>query len=184
MTRLELLKLVIGRARSNGFEFRKWYTGRLGMPWISAEAAINLLESQRRYYALLFSHEFAQNFWKAGADITFEVPAASFTRVLPDGSTKTIERKSFIRRSSRPDTWRYHLREMADAEEPLRYIRKFLPVEDDLIEDDLAAATAENVKPKPTRRELKAAAPARTREKPLAKPVPTGLPPFLQRPYR
>ena len=58
MTRLELLTIVVGRARSNGFEFRRWYTSRLDLPWISAEAALKLLNQQRRYYSLLFSHDF------------------------------------------------------------------------------------------------------------------------------
>ncbi len=56
MTRLELLTIVVGRARGNGFEFRRWYTSRLGIPWISAEAALKLLDQQRRYFALLFAH--------------------------------------------------------------------------------------------------------------------------------
>jgi hypothetical protein len=30
------------------------------------------------------------------------------------------------------DAWRYHLKEMAIADEPLRYIRKFLLIEEDL----------------------------------------------------
>lgn len=179
MTRLELLKIIVGRARSNGFEFRRWYTGRLGIPWISAEAALTLLETQRRYYALLFSHDFAQTFWKPGAEITFEVPQTSFQRRRADGTIATIERKPYTRRSARKDAWRYHLKEMALAEEPLRYIRKYLAVEEDL-EDDLAAATANQVKPKPTKPQP---APS-SRTKPLAKPLPTGLPDFLRRPYR
>ena len=89
MNRIDLLKIVVGRARSNGFEFRRWYTLRLGLPWISSTAAISLLDSQRRYYALLFSHDFAAAFWKAGEDITFAVPAQSFQRQMPDGTTQT-----------------------------------------------------------------------------------------------
>ncbi len=135
MTRLELLTIVVGRARGNGFEFRRWYTNRLGLPWISAEAALNLLDQQRRYYALLFSHEFASAFWKAGEEITFAVPPQSFQRPMPDGSIQTVQRKGFIRRSARRDAWRYHLREMALAEEPLRYLRKYLNVEEDLSEE-------------------------------------------------
>lgn len=134
MTRLELLKILVGQARRNGFEFRRWYTSRLGLPWISAEAALNLLATQRRYYALLFSHEFANSFWKPGSDITFQVPAQTFQRAMPDGRVVTVHRKPFIRRSARPDAWRYHLREMALAEEPLRYMRKYLAVEDELVE--------------------------------------------------
>jgi hypothetical protein len=101
MTRLDLLKILVGQARTNGFEFRRWYTTRLGVPWISADAAFALLDAQRRYYALLFSHEFASTFWKAGADITFQVPAQTFERVTPDGGTATVTRKSFTRRSGR-----------------------------------------------------------------------------------
>ena len=142
MTRLELLTIVVGRARSHGFEFKKWYVGRMHLPWISAEAALTLLDQQRRYYALLFAHDFARAFWKGGEEITFAVPAQTFERVLPDGTRKVVERRPFTRRSARRDAWRYHLREMALAEDPLRYLRKYLNVEEDLSED-IAAATAE-----------------------------------------
>jgi len=134
MTRLELIQLLVGQARTNGFEFRKWYVGRLGIPWTSANDALALLSSQRRYYTLLFSHEFASTFWKSGERITFQVPQQTFQRVRPDGSVATVSRKGFTRRSSRDDSWRYHLREMALAEEPLRYMRRYLRVEDELDE--------------------------------------------------
>ena len=187
MTRLELLTIVVGRARANGFEFRRWYTGRLGIPWISAEASLKLLDQQRRYYALLFSHEFANSFWKAGEEITFSVPSQSFQRPMPDGSLKTVHRKGFIRRSARRDAWKYHLREMALAEEPLRYLRKYLNVEEDLTED-LAAATAEEGPAAPTRRrprvEPKPETPMKSRTKPLPRPLPTGTPAFLNRPFK
>jgi hypothetical protein len=185
MTRLELLTIVVGRARANGFEFRRWYTSRLGTPWISAAASLKLLDEQRRYYALLFSHEFANAFWKAGEEITFSVPSQSFRRPMPDGSIKTVERKSFIRRSARKDAWKYHLREMALADEPLRYLRKYLNVEEDLTED-LVAATAEDEAPVAKRRRPRAALkpepPAKTRSKQLPRPLPTGTPSFLNHP--
>jgi hypothetical protein len=187
MTRLELLTIVVGRARANGFEFRRWYTGRLGIPWISAEASLKLLDQQRRYYALLFAHEFANAFWKAGEEITFSVPAQSFQRPMPDGSLKTVQRKGFIRRSARRDAWKYHLREMALAEEPLRYLRRYLNVEDDLAED-LAAATAEEPPSATTRRrprtDPKIETPAKSRAKPLPRPLPTGTPAFLNRTFK
>ena len=85
MTRTELLQLLLGQARANGFEFRRWYTSRLGLPWSSTKQAIDVLAAERRYYALLFSHEFAQNFWKAGEKITFLVPKQTFLRTRPDG---------------------------------------------------------------------------------------------------
>ncbi|MES2392670.1 MAG: hypothetical protein V4555_13575, partial [Acidobacteriota bacterium] len=160
---------------------------------------LTLLEAQRRYYALLFSHEFAVTFWKPGADITFAVPSQTFDRVMPDGSVGTVTRKSFTRRSARPDAWRYHLREMALAEEPLRYIRKYLNVEEDL-DEDLAAAEADDHHPTPTAKPKKAARPAKAtkshskkktpptptktgRAKPLKRPLPTDLPAFLRRPF-
>jgi hypothetical protein len=196
MTRLELLTIVVGRARTNGFEFRRWYVSRLGLPWISAEASLKLLDQQRRYYALLFSHDFANAFWKAGEEITFSVPSQTFQRRMPDGSTGTVTRQSFTRRSARRDAWRYHLREMALSEEPLRYLRKYLNVEEDLTED-IAAAVAEEQpipeQPKTPRPRIKRPPIAKVptgdrlksseRAKPIARPIPTDLPAFLRRPY-
>ena len=187
MTRLELLQLVVARARANGFELRRWYTGRLGLPWISAEAALILLDSQRRYYALLFSHEFASAFWKAGSEITFEVPAQSFQRAMPDGSPRTVQRKSFIRRSVRPDVWRYHLQHMALADEPLRYLRKYLHIEETLDpEPEAQSAPQPPSEHKPhgdgkagAKSPAKSAASKATKHRPLSAEPPA----FLQRPY-
>lgn len=134
MTRFELLQLLIGQARANGFQFRRWYVGKLGLPWTDARQAMELLTAERRYYALLFSHEFASNFWKAGELMTFQVPTQTFTRKMADGSIGVVKRKGYTRRSAREDAWRYHLRELAVAEEPLRYMRRYLRVEDDLEE--------------------------------------------------
>lgn len=142
MTRLELIRLLIGQARLNGFEFRKWYTGRLGRPWESSQAALEYLAEERRYYSLIFSHEFASMFWKAGEPIVFQVPKSTFTRISPDGSVKTVKRKAHTRRTTREDVWQYHLKELALAEEPLRYLRRFL-----LIEDDLDAEEGRTAKP-------------------------------------
>lgn len=135
MTRFQLLHLLLGQARENGFEFRRWYTARLGLAWINGQHAIETLASERRYYALLFSHEFAQNFWKAGGRITFQVPGQTFQRTRPDGTIGTVTRKPYTRRSGREDVWKYHLRELALAEEPLRYMRRYLRVEDEMEED-------------------------------------------------
>jgi hypothetical protein len=131
MTRLQLLQLLVSQARANGFEFRRWYT-RLGLPWPGAAEAIGALAEQRRYYALLFSHEFAENFWKAGERITFQVPAQTFTRKMANGKIGTVQRKGYTRRSARENAWLYHLREMAAAEDPLRYMRRYLRVVDEL----------------------------------------------------
>jgi hypothetical protein len=146
MTRFELLHLLVAQARANGFEFRKWYISRLRLPWQTTRHAIETLSEQRRYYALLFAHEFASSFWKAGERITFQVPTQTFTRRKADGTIGTVSRKGYTRRSARDDAWRYHLRELAVAEEPLRYMRKYLRVEDELdlemdveLDDDLNA---------------------------------------------
>lgn len=136
MTRFELLQLLIGQARTNGFEFRKWYVTRLNLPWQNAHQAIETLTTERRYYALLFSHEFASSFWKPGEIMTFQVPTQTFTRRMADGTIGTVKRKAYTRRSARDDAWRYHLREMALAEEPLRYMRRYLRVAEDLVEDE------------------------------------------------
>jgi hypothetical protein len=135
MTRFELLQLLVGQAKANGFEFRRWFTGRLGLPWIDMAKALETLATQRRYYALLFSHEFAQSFWKAGETMTFLVPAQTFQRSKPDGTVASVTRKGYIKRSVRPEAWKYHLRELAAAEEPLRYMRRFLRIEDAMDED-------------------------------------------------
>jgi hypothetical protein len=84
----------------------------------------------------LFSHEFASHFWKAGELMTFEVPTQTFKRRMADGSIGTVTRKAYTRRSAREDAWRYHLRELAMAEEPLRYMRRYLRVEDQLTESE------------------------------------------------
>jgi hypothetical protein len=143
MTRLQLLQLLIAQARTNGFELRRWYTSHLGLPWQSSRHAMEMLAAEKRYYVLLFSHEFASTFWKGGELMTFQVPTQSFSRRMADGSIGTVTRKAYTRRNTREDAWRYHLRELAVSEEPLRYMRRFLRVEDEL-EEETAAQVAED----------------------------------------
>jgi len=131
MTRQELLRIVIRQARNNGFPFRKWFQVAVD-PWTNFEDAIELLAKGRRYYSLLFAHEFARSFWKQGAQISFIVPAASYTRRDKEGRIVTVTRKPFTRRTLKADVWKYHLREMAAHDEPLRYIRRFLVIEGDV----------------------------------------------------
>jgi hypothetical protein len=141
MTKQQLIQLLVGQARANGFEFRKWYTGKLGRTWENAQQALEDLASERRYYVLLFSHEFASHFWKAGEQITFQVSKQTFKRRMADGTIGSVNRKSYTRRSSREDVWRYHLRELAVAEEPLRYMRRYLRVEEELDAETVPAPT-------------------------------------------
>ena len=132
MTRQEVLRIVIRRARANGFEFRRWFLTAIHPSWTSFDGAVELLSQRRRYYTLLFSHEFARAFWKQGSQISFVVPSASYTRKDKNGHIVTVTRKPFTRRTLKADVWRYHLREMAAHDEPLRYIRRFLVIEGDV----------------------------------------------------
>jgi len=104
----------------------------MALPWISFDAATQALANQRRYYALLFEHEFAQAFWREGTNMTFVVPNSSFERVSKDGTVKVVTRRGHTRRAVKADAWRYHLKAMAVTDEPLRYIRRFLLIEEDL----------------------------------------------------
>jgi hypothetical protein len=132
MTREELLRILIRQARVNGFPFRKWFQTTIEPTWTNFEDAIDVLSQGRRYYALLFAHEFARAFWKQGSQISFVVPSASYTRRDKDGQIITVNRKPFTRRTLKADVWKYHLREMAAQHEPLRYIRRFLLIEGDV----------------------------------------------------
>ena len=64
--------------------------------------------------------------------MTLQMPRQTFQRQMSDGTIGTIVRKPFTRRSTRSDAWLYHMRQMAAAEDPLRYIRRFLRIEDEL----------------------------------------------------
>jgi hypothetical protein len=132
LTRQELLRTAIRHARANGFEFRRWFQRAIDPSWTSFEEAVELLAQGRRYYALLFAHEFGRAFWKQGSQISFVVPAASYTRRDKEGRIVTVTRKAFTRRTLKADVWKYHLREMAAHDEPLRYIRRFLVIEGDV----------------------------------------------------
>jgi len=143
MTRKELLRMVVLRARVHGFEFRRWYQTNIDSEWTGFEQALGTLESGRRYYALLFSHDFAKHFWKKGTQITFLLPSHEYQRLDAKGKVVTIKRKSFTRRSSRSNSntlWQYHLEQMAVWDEPLRYIRRFILTGE---EQDAAGEAAE-----------------------------------------
>jgi hypothetical protein len=132
MTRKEVLALLVLHARNNGFLFRRWYKSKIDTPWQDFETAIDTLSQDHRYYSLLFSHDFARCFWKQGSQITFVVPTVEYKRPSKGGKIITVRRKAFTRRTTKPDAWIYHLREMAAAENPLRYIRRFLVTREEL----------------------------------------------------
>jgi hypothetical protein len=148
MTRRELLRMLVVRARGHGFEFRKWYETNIEPEWTDLNHAISVLAGGRRYYALLFSHDFARNFWKKGTQISFLLPSQEYTRLDRSGKPVIIRRKAFTRRTSRSTSntlWQYHLEQMAVWEEPLRYIRRFILTDEELETHttDTVAAPAE-----------------------------------------
>jgi hypothetical protein len=140
MTKQEILRILIFQARANGFEFRKWFQRKIEAPWSNFDDAIDLLAGGRRYYSLIYSHEFVRCFWKQGAQMNFIVPSATYTRRDKSGRIVTINRKAFTRRTIKADVWKYHLREMVVQEEPLRYIRRFLMIEEDLAKSKSVAS--------------------------------------------
>ena len=127
MNRLELLELLLNQAQFNGFEFRRWFQSHIRPVWPGAEQALALLAGEGRYYSLLFSHDFARCFWRTGALISFSVPSITYPRVNSRGEVIQVTRKPFTRRTIKPDVWRYHLRQMAIADDPIAYLCRFLP---------------------------------------------------------
>ena len=127
MNRKELLLLLLNQAQFNGFEFRRWFQSHVRPSWPGAEVATALLAEEGRYYTLLFSHEFARCFWRSGAHMSFMVPAITYPRVNSQGDVVHVTRKPFTRRTIKPDVWKYHLRQMANSEDPIDYLCRFLP---------------------------------------------------------
>ncbi len=134
MTRQEILRFAVQHAKQNGFDFRRWFQSAVIAKWTSMDAAIELLAEKHNYYALLFSHEFAECFWQAGSQITILIPAISYTVRDKEGELVTIHRKAYARRTLKADSWRYHLREMVDFPQPLKYVRRFIVSQEDLDE--------------------------------------------------
>ncbi len=132
MTRKETLLLLLSRALANGFEFRRWYQANISSEWHGAEDAVSRLAVDGRHYSFIFSHEFARAFWMKGAQMHFVVPAKTYSRLNGKGQVVTIHRKPFTRRTIKGDVWKDHLRQMAIAEDPLRYLKRFLLVQEEL----------------------------------------------------
>ncbi len=135
MTRTELLQRLITQARESGFEFRKWFRQDTARPWTGASEAVDWLAQGSRAHMLLFSHSFARAFFRQGERLRFIQPALAYQRVGPNGSVQSVQRRAHTRQSNREDVWRYHLREMAAADEPLRYIRRYLLLTETMGED-------------------------------------------------
>jgi hypothetical protein len=132
MTRNDSLHLLIRNASGNGFEFRRWFQANIQAEWMSLEEAIAVLCTESRYYALIFSHDFARAIWKQGAQMNFVVPGSTYSRMNGKGEVVTITRKPFTRRTIKADVWKYHLRQMAISEDPMRYLKRFMPTHEDV----------------------------------------------------
>lgn len=130
MNRIELLGLLVNQAQFNGFEFRRWFQSHIRPVWPGTDLALVVIASERRYFGLLFSHDFAQCFWRTGTNISFRVPAITYPRVNARGEVVQVTRKPFTRRSVKPDVWKYHLRQMAESDDPIAYLCRFLPIHD------------------------------------------------------
>jgi len=140
-----LLHLLLGQARNHGFEFRRWFVEHIGVPWPGYNDALQWLATGRRAGVLLFSHGFARHFFQSGERIAFLVAPQTFERVTASGEIQTVHRKAHMRHSSREDVWLFHLREMAAAPEPLRYIRRYLITEESMssITEEIASKQEE-----------------------------------------
>jgi hypothetical protein len=130
MNRKELLRLLLNQAQFNGFEFRRWFQTHVRPTWPGAEEALVLLASEGRHFTLIFSHEFVRCFWRSGAQMSFMVPSVTYPRVTPQGEVVQVTRKPFTRRTIKPDVWKFHLRQMAASEDPIDYLCRFLPAQD------------------------------------------------------
>lgn len=136
MTRKELLHHLIHQAHTNGFAFRNWFRTSTATPWTNAEAAIEWLCEGARAHILIFSHTFAQAFFRSGERLRYIQPQVTYQHVGRDGTIKTVQRKAHRRRANRDDTWLYHMGQMASAPEPLRYIRRFLLLQETLTDPE------------------------------------------------
>jgi hypothetical protein len=129
MTRSETLLHLLRLAHTNGFDFRTWFETNIAAEWRGTEDAVALLTTEGRFYALIFSHDFARAIWKRGEQMKFTVPGLSYSRLNGKGEVITINRRAFTRRTIKADVWKYHLREMAVSEDPLHYLKRFLPIQ-------------------------------------------------------
>ena len=123
----ETLHKLVQQSQANGFDFQRWYQIHIQLTWPGLDAAVHHLSLGSRYYALLFSHDFARCYWKTGERISFAVPTITYPRVNSRGEVILVTRKPFTRRTTKPDAWKYHIRQMAASEDALAYMARFLP---------------------------------------------------------
>jgi len=127
MSLKEKLQLLVDQAQRRGFDFQQWFQTHIRAQWPGQDSALGHLSIENRHYALLFSHDFARHYWHTGARISFTVPSITYPRVNSRGEVIVVTRKPFTRRTVKPDAWKYHLQQMAAAEDPVLYLCRFLP---------------------------------------------------------
>lgn len=132
MKRIEILVMGLKLAQANGFDFRSWYQVYIDPEWPGPNEAIRLLTQQSRYIALLYSHEFAMAVWMPGEQMHILVPTKTYTQKNRYGEYVTVTRRQFTRRTTKSDAWQYHLKQMVICKDPLSYLRRFLPVPEDI----------------------------------------------------
>lgn len=128
----DILQMMIRLAISNGFEFRRWFQANIQPEWPGSVEAFTIVNTQSRYYALIYSRDFAQAVWKHGQQMQFVVPSTTYSRRNSRGEMITVTRKPFTRRTIKPDVWKYHLQQMVLSDDPIRYLKRFLPTREDL----------------------------------------------------
>lgn len=110
MTNEEILKAAIEKAIKNGWNSVLEHWGAVksielstanGMGWVWYEAGDG---EQFNLFAVVFSHDFAKAFW--GDEEINTDDSDEYWVPLP--------------------AWKYHLQQMVIAEEPLKYLEKFL----------------------------------------------------------
>jgi hypothetical protein len=136
MSPFHSLRFCIAHASANGFLFRSWFLANIQSEWPGTDEAIEMLAGESRFYAMIFSHEFARHFWRAGSTIQFRVPASTYSRVNRRGEVVEVSRKPFTRRTNRHGVWSYHLRQMVMTDAPLEYLCRFLPLPEGITHAD------------------------------------------------
>jgi len=99
MTNEQILKKAIEKAKKNRWDgWNDWFVENWFEEWW--KDTFHQEGNFKRYYAIIFSHDFAKAFWgeeTIGIDDISQIP-----------------------------TWQYHLQQMVLEKEPLKYIEKFL----------------------------------------------------------
>jgi hypothetical protein len=65
--------------------------------------------------------------------MSFLVPSMTYPRVNSQGDVVQVTRKPYTRRTIKADAWKYHLGRMAVAEDPIDYLCRFLPAQDQIM---------------------------------------------------